>query len=422
MKAMSPSANAVVRPVHRRFLGGGAIVAFAALSVAAGRFAAPGTADDARGMHESRPDSIILERRQVIDGSFGGLTALAVDRRGRIFAADFVRQRIDVFSPTGDRSYRIGREGEGPGEFEGLRDLAIARDSLFAYDNGLKRISVYSLVDRPELEYTTDLRTGGRLVANYGVLALRSSTELLVPFVPLTRPEYGDDRRINLRRVGPNGVEEAPVLNVPDREWLIMDDPQYGVSVSPLPFGRESLLRVGPNDRLYLVQTDSPLVRIFQSNGRLTRRVSVPRAPLDVTEEDLADLRRSYEEYLGRAAATIVYGHIDRAYEAGALPERKPFFKDFAVDDAGRIWLELLTPRDDLRSTALGLVYRAVSAEDARSEWVVVSSNGRRLGRAVVDGDVRLYSIANGTAYGVSTDALGVHRIVVYDIHRSRDG
>lgn len=366
---------------------------------------------------DARPDSIRLRKILEIDGEFGGLTDLAVDGRGRMYVVDFVNQEIDAFSAGGDLLHRIGRKGEGPGEFAGVRDVAISGDSLFAFDNRLKRISVFSISDAPRFAYSISVlnATGGQ-VSNYGILAPRAGG-VLVQFVPLTDPEHGEDRKIFLRRVDRHGVVDAPpVVSVPDHEWLITTDRRYGYSVSPLPFGRKSLFQLDADDHVYHVRTDRPAVNVYTLDGRLVRSISVPAERLPVTSSDLAYLRRSYEEYIGRQAAALVFGRIERAHEDGRLPQYKPYYKDFVVEPAGRIWLRLVTGRDRLVSTPVGLVYRAEARGTSYSSWTVLSPSGRSIGTTTVEGDVQLYEVRNGTAYGISTDALGVHRIVVYEI------
>jgi hypothetical protein len=57
---------------------------------------------------------------------------------------------FSVFDQTGQFLRRVGRAGEGPGEFGFVRMLRVGpMDSVFAVDNALRRITRYS----PDLEY-----------------------------------------------------------------------------------------------------------------------------------------------------------------------------------------------------------------------------------------------------------------------------
>ena len=100
-----------------------------------------------------------------------------VDRRGRYFVSGGLRPYFWVFDSSGKVTHRIGRHGEGPGEFSRIMDLAIdAADSVFVFDHSLHRVTVYT----PDLEFarTFPLRfrldgsalfVGASLLVNTGI-------------------------------------------------------------------------------------------------------------------------------------------------------------------------------------------------------------------------------------------------------------
>ena len=72
-----------------------------------------------------------------------------VDRRGRYFVSGGLRPYFWVFDSSGKVTHRIGRHGEGPGEFSRIMNLAIDdADSVFVFDHSLHRVTVYT----PDLE------------------------------------------------------------------------------------------------------------------------------------------------------------------------------------------------------------------------------------------------------------------------------
>ena len=91
-----------------------------------------------------------LRLAAVIDGGdasnapFGHVEALAVDRLGRAYIADSQANVVEVFDSSGVFVRRLGRPGQGPGEFDGLLGLAW-RDgaTLWVFDFGNGRYSVY---------------------------------------------------------------------------------------------------------------------------------------------------------------------------------------------------------------------------------------------------------------------------------------
>lgn len=87
--------------------------------------------------------------------SFGQISAVKLDSRGRIHVADAHNRRITVFGADGSFVGQIGRRGNGPGEFQSPRGLGIGpADTVFVWDAEHARISVFS----PDLVYHREFR------------------------------------------------------------------------------------------------------------------------------------------------------------------------------------------------------------------------------------------------------------------------
>lgn len=74
---------------------------------------------------------------------FGRISGVLVDPEGRIHVADPQAREVRVFSPDGGFLRRVGRDGEGPGEFRHLSGLALAPDGVAALDGSLGRVTVF---------------------------------------------------------------------------------------------------------------------------------------------------------------------------------------------------------------------------------------------------------------------------------------
>ena len=81
---------------------------------------------------------------------------LPIDSRGRAYYQSvYVPGLIQVFDREGKHIHAFGGEGEGPGEFRGWAALFVSPgDSLYAFDSGLYRLSVFS----PEYEFVRSAR------------------------------------------------------------------------------------------------------------------------------------------------------------------------------------------------------------------------------------------------------------------------
>jgi len=76
------------------------------------------------------------------NGWFATVTGVAVNGKGRVFAADFCNHRIQKFAADGTYLTRFGTKGSGPGQFEHAVAVAVAADgTVFAVDFGNDRIT-----------------------------------------------------------------------------------------------------------------------------------------------------------------------------------------------------------------------------------------------------------------------------------------
>ncbi len=75
------------------------------------------------------------------NGWFATVTAVAIDKAGNVFVADFYNNRIQKFASDGTFLTSFGRKGTGKGQFAYPIDIAIGDDgSIFVADFGNNRI------------------------------------------------------------------------------------------------------------------------------------------------------------------------------------------------------------------------------------------------------------------------------------------
>lgn len=69
----------------------------------------------------------------------------AVDHSGRVFIADQDENTIHIFNSDGSYLQNIGRSGQGPGEFEFIRDIEIYGGNIHVLDPLKFRITMFDL-------------------------------------------------------------------------------------------------------------------------------------------------------------------------------------------------------------------------------------------------------------------------------------
>ena len=151
--------------------------------------------------------------------------SVRVDRRGRFFVFGGRRPYFWVFDSSGKVTHRIGRSGEGPGEFSMVNGIAIGEaDSVFVFDIHRRLVSVYT----PDLEFARTFRLrfsldgpqlffGASLLINTGI---RTADRVGLPFHVLD----GEGRISRSFGSEMGGVYRADMRDIMDRRVLARSD------------------------------------------------------------------------------------------------------------------------------------------------------------------------------------------------------
>ncbi|HET7463287.1 MAG TPA: hypothetical protein VFJ82_18680 [Longimicrobium sp.] len=325
--------------------------------------------------------------RSAPEAEFTTVTGLAADSRGRIYAGDWMRQRVTVISPGGRVLGVIGRNGAGPGEFRSIRGLqAIPGDTILVYDPELARVTFL----------TADPLRVGRVLT---LPRLRGDAPFFLwrlvdgGFVGLFRSGFMFNssgsfrpRRDSVALLAPDGSPRALIARVPARGYLVAR-----TSITPNPFGREPLARVDGRGRVHYVWTDSLAVRTYDGSGRPVSSFSIPYHPPPVTD---AEARAELEAMGDWGRRTFQRALSD------SVPRTWPAVREMLVDDADRLWMALPGPRDTPR------------------EWAVFTSGGRYMRSVLVPEGVTLWAVRSARLYGERKDDDDVPAIVVLTLDR----
>lgn len=142
----------------------------------------------------------------------GRVVNLVVDSKLKVYVNDGYLDGIAVLAPDLTFEQKVGRKGEGPGEFDWPTSIQIlAGDSLFVFDGGLARVTVFEPHART-VAYTTTLRAINnpsrlwRLPGQRGYVGSR-----WLPFYA-TQREEDQGRSEVVFRLGRDGNTEADSL------------------------------------------------------------------------------------------------------------------------------------------------------------------------------------------------------------------
>jgi len=354
---------------------------------------------------------IVLHERATITGTFARIVGVGVDSHGHIMVADGVAHHVDVYSSTGRFLRRVGRDGEGPGEFHAVTSISVFHDSLLVLDGVLQRITVFA----PYPDTSSVARTIPAIAADgreaWRSLMVDDAGDMFLQYVGVAM-RFGrpGDRDVLVRELSPSGrFLSDSIADVPDRDYMISQTGD-GHVVEPMPFGQASIVALGPSNRLYFARTGATSITVRRIGAGIVGTIPIPIPTRSVTERDVDALIRSVESS-GELLRTLTAKRWRRAWSKGRLPKTFPRMKSFVVDDSGWVWVNAVGPRDELVRRSWGNEY--VSSGDTALA-VVIQPARKSTHRVVLPDRGRVAMVRGGLLYAVSKDSLGVESVKVY--------
>jgi hypothetical protein len=319
---------------------------------------------------------------------------LDVDSRAQVYIGDWGNPAVIVLSPEGRIVRRIGRRGQGPGEFANVSGVQVLQgDSLQVYDIQQDRLTVFA-PDGDEVAYTMDMSESGGTASD---IQRVPGTDRLVAVYrrPFNAQENSsaDDHRKDVVRVLTLGrrVLRDSLLVYPSPDALVLRA-GGAVSVTSDPFGRKAVVRVGPDGRVYHAYTDTLAIRVTTLDGKPSGGFALRNEALEVTDDDIA---RAVDA-LGPRGARF------RATVERAARRSWPAMGTFVVDDRGRVWISRPAP------------------EGQPAELLVYHPDGRFVGSATLPAGSTVLRVAGSRVFAVQVDELDVPRVVAYRLDGDR--
>lgn len=316
------------------------------------------------------------------------VTDLAVTESGRIAVANAGQYEVRVHAPDGSLLWRVGSEGDGPGEFRGDLTLsALPGDTLVVFDWLLRRTTRIGPDGRvagvqalphwlPNTELAGSLSDGSLVISSRH---LRLSPGLNQDSVSLH--VAGSGRGEELEALA--SIRRAPVVLVTNGGPPMVDEQPLGPVTTTAVAG----------DRIYVAHGDRPEVAILRPDGAMEGiiRWNLPETPIS------PDLRRQWEAWdLDRRPP----GERETRrlwLTAAPSPERLPATRAIVVSE-------------DLRELWVG---RFPLPWDEEARWDVFGADGEWLRTASLPASLTLFAVTPTLLAGVDRDELDVERVDV---------
>lgn len=263
---------------------------------------------------------------------------------GRIVVADRGSSQLKVFGPEGDFRNRIGRQGEGPGEFRRLDYVgAFGGDSLVTFDSALRRVQLFGPDGGFARSYPVESVVETAMPDK--VIEIADASTLAIRFI-----DFGSEI--------PDGIVRWPhelvatmdlrtgridsVSYVPGSEAAVEARPNGGYLHGRYVFGKGNEFSAGAG-RIAVISTDTFSVNVMGLDGspRLVIRRDVRPAPATDAE---------FGRYLDGVLALVFPEGRDASPEDAEMFEQRllnsprastlPILRSVQLDAEGNVWLE----------------------------------------------------------------------------------
>jgi len=281
------------------------------------------------------------------DSWFGGLE---VDDTGRIYVGNRSSNRIQVFNSTGRYLSSVGGEGNGPGEFNGITEIKIQNNQLFAFDFLQFRTTVFSLdslnmveVKNAYLNRAPNIEElQGRFSNGYHLI---DEERFLVRYVEQIANANVGTPKYNLDKIRPGNyyivnsegeVVSEQLFELKSQKNITADvEGRHIWNFMPLPFLNQPLIYISDDGHIVSANSDEPLIQLFAPNGEYLRAFYLQLEKRPLIMDELLSM------YGGESKVN------QYLLQNAELPDTWPAIGDFIMDDENRLWISTITDSDN---------------------------------------------------------------------------
>jgi hypothetical protein len=291
---------------------------------------------------------------------FSEIRDVAVDDEENIYVLDFKEPFIRVFDKSGNRLWTFGKRGQGPGEIQGPTNLCLTpRGELLVNDRGNRFLHFYTLAG----EYKRSLSLARWLSFSRPVVDAKDNIIARSAVSGL-----GRNLIFVLKKFDPGLNESFDIFS-------------YQADTTPDVFNvfpADCFWKVGKEGRIVWGYSDKYEVRILESQGKVSRRITRNYIPVEITSEE--------------KNAWLLFAFGDRGIPANVKvnwPRHHNAFQFLLVDDEDRIFVQTYEKLPDGKGFYCD----------------VFDPEGRFLAKFALRGGPR--AVKNGRVYSIDEDEQG---------------
>ncbi|MCC5941533.1 MAG: 6-bladed beta-propeller [Balneolaceae bacterium] len=313
--------------------------------------------------------------------SIGGIT---VSDSGDLYLADSQEGSVHVYDEFGSHTFSIGRKGEGPGEFTRADRPQLFNGELYVLDVQQQRVSVF---DPNNGQFLRNISMGGgsQDISGFPVnFEAISENRFLAFYNSMQQDGERFLRKEVLRVLDEDGKEIASDFIEFEAGEMFMIRGENSIQIMSLPFMRDTHSEINSNEQIVWGYSDRIFLQFVSLDGEYIRSVyhSKENPPLD-----RAAMLSRYEDPAVRESIRSL-----------DIPETRPAFQYFRIDDENRIWISLNT-----------------EDEDENEIWVL-DPDGEKLAQFTRPSVNRLLLVKDSYAYFHEENEDGLQEVVKYRV------
>ncbi len=236
---------------------------------------------------------------------FSLIRDIDVDNEGRIYVLDFKEAHVKVFDNKGEYIKTIGKKGQGPGELENPLSMSITgQNEIMVNDPRNRRLAFFTIKG----EFIKNLST-----AKAGLMTLNIDSAGNITGIVIVREE--DNPRYELQKFDPemnylHALESSPLPGAANRYNPFMGVLRWDIT---------------KNNQVICGYPKNYELKIFDSEGRLTKKIIKEYDAVEITEEEIEEAKKR-EPQLPPSWKLII-------------PKHHNAYRWFIVDDENRIYV-----------------------------------------------------------------------------------